>query len=286
MFFLPQSRLGLIFMTGVVMSTVLFVGLSTYRFTTSVTAVPISDVCGNGYKEGLEQCDDGNLLNGDGCNNQCLIEIPAPVCGNGVLEASEQCDDGNVVDSDGCSSLCEVVVVPPEPVCGNGVLEGFEQCDDGNLLNGDGCNDLCEIVIEPPVPVCGNGVLEGSEACDDGNILNGDGCSDQCVIVEAPPVVVDNDNDGVLNESDVCPNTKVENISLNPNQYAQNNSTLAFEVGPKNDQSVIFTMADTKGCSCEQIAKELGIGEGHIKKGCSLGNMERWTGIKVKGKAR
>lgn len=212
MFFIPQSRFGLILMTGVVISTVLTIGVSTYRFSTSVTAVPISDVCGNGYMEGLEQCDDGNLLNNDGCSNQCLIEIPAAICGNGVLEAEEQCDDGNV--------------------------------------------------------------------------LNGDGCSDQCVIVEVPPVVVDDDNDGVLNESDVCPDTKVENIALNPNQYAQNNSTLAFEVGPKNDQSVVFTMADTKGCSCEQIAKELGIGEGHIKKGCSLGIMERWTGIKVKGSAR
>jgi cysteine-rich repeat protein/parallel beta-helix repeat protein len=31
--------------------------------------------CGNGIKEGLEQCDDGNLINGDGCSSQCKIEI-------------------------------------------------------------------------------------------------------------------------------------------------------------------------------------------------------------------
>jgi cysteine-rich repeat protein len=31
-----------------------------------------------------------------------------PVCGNGVLEAGEQCDDGNVTDGDGCSSHCQV----------------------------------------------------------------------------------------------------------------------------------------------------------------------------------
>ena len=27
-------------------------------------------------------------------------------CGNSVVDAGEQCDDGNVVDGDGCSSTC------------------------------------------------------------------------------------------------------------------------------------------------------------------------------------
>ena len=30
------------------------------------------------------------------------------VCGNGVIESIENCDDGNAVDNDGCSSVCEV----------------------------------------------------------------------------------------------------------------------------------------------------------------------------------
>ena len=37
---------------------------------------------------------------------QSAIFCPAPVCGNGMQEAGEQCDDGNVVDGDGCSSRC------------------------------------------------------------------------------------------------------------------------------------------------------------------------------------
>ncbi len=32
--------------------------------------------------------------------------IPA-VCGNGVVEGDEQCDDGNLIDGDGCSSTCQ-----------------------------------------------------------------------------------------------------------------------------------------------------------------------------------
>lgn len=40
-------------------------------------------LCGNGVVEGAEQCDDGNVINGDGCSAQCLIEAPVndpPVC--------------------------------------------------------------------------------------------------------------------------------------------------------------------------------------------------------------
>jgi cysteine-rich repeat protein len=32
-------------------------------------------VCGNGTVEGTEQCDDGNLTSGDGCNNLCQSEL-------------------------------------------------------------------------------------------------------------------------------------------------------------------------------------------------------------------
>lgn len=35
------------------------------------------------------------------------------VCGNGIKEGAEQCDDGNALDGDGCSSICVIV---PEPV--------------------------------------------------------------------------------------------------------------------------------------------------------------------------
>ena len=41
------------------------------------------------------------------------IVCPFSVCGNGVQEAGEQCDDGNLIDGDGCSSSCLVEVAPP-----------------------------------------------------------------------------------------------------------------------------------------------------------------------------
>jgi cysteine-rich repeat protein len=143
---------------------------------------PPVPVCGNGILEPPEACDDGNLVNGDGCSSTCTIEPPIPVCGNGTLEPGEGCDDGNLVNGDGCSSTC---AVEAPPVCGNGILEVGEACDDGNLVNGDGCSSTCTIE-PPPIPKCGNGILEPGERCDDGNLVNGDGCSATCM-VEAPP---------------------------------------------------------------------------------------------------
>jgi cysteine-rich repeat protein len=77
-------------------------------------------VCGNGIREGAEQCDDGNRLSGDGCDGDCKGEgiiPPAPagaVCGNGKREDPEQCDDGNISSGDGCDFACRTE--PPKPV--------------------------------------------------------------------------------------------------------------------------------------------------------------------------
>jgi cysteine-rich repeat protein len=85
---------------------------------------------------------DGDAI-GDACDPQ--------TCGNAVLEAGEACDDGNVIDGDGCAADCTI-----EPVCGNGVLEGDEACDDGNVADGDGCAADCTLEVEPPAECCGS----------------------------------------------------------------------------------------------------------------------------------
>jgi cysteine-rich repeat protein len=129
--------------------------------------------CGDGILNPGEQCDDGNLVSGDGCSSSCQVE---PQCGNGVLNPGEQCDDGNLTNGDGCSSTCTLEMTP---LCGNGVLNPGEQCDDGNLTNGDGCSSMCTLEA---VAVCGNGILQAGEQCDDGNLVPGDGCSPQCTL--------------------------------------------------------------------------------------------------------
>lgn len=75
--------------------------------------------------------------------------LPPAVCGNGIIEPGEECDDGNLIAGDGCDPWC-ALEDPPEPVCGNGIVELGEQCDDGNLIAGDGCDPWCFTEDDPP----------------------------------------------------------------------------------------------------------------------------------------
>ena len=121
--------------------------------------------CGDGVLDAYEECDDNNLVTGDGCDDHCRFE-----CGNGQIDGAEECDDGNRNTGDGCDDSCFI------EVCGNGIIQVNEACDDGNALNGDGCDLNCN------EEVCGNGVVQGhiGEECDDENSIQGDGCDNNC----------------------------------------------------------------------------------------------------------
>lgn len=81
-------------------------------FNLNVTFIPVGGICGDGFVTTPEECDDGNLIDGDGCEANCTITPPA--CGNGLLETGEDCDDGNLINGDGCEDTCTVT---PQ-VCG------------------------------------------------------------------------------------------------------------------------------------------------------------------------
>lgn len=122
-----------------ILATVLFAGFAIVYVKNMVENLLY--VCGNGVIEGHEQCDDGNLIGGDGCSSYCKT-----TCGDGIRAGSELCDDGNTLNYDGCSSVCETT-------CGDGKLAGFEQCDDGNKTSGDGCSATCvKDEVRPSAP--------------------------------------------------------------------------------------------------------------------------------------
>jgi cysteine-rich repeat protein len=60
-----------------------------------------------------ELCDDGNAIDGDGCDSNCR----PTGCGNGIVTAGEECDDGNLVSADSCSSEC-LLGCPAAPLDG------------------------------------------------------------------------------------------------------------------------------------------------------------------------
>jgi cysteine-rich repeat protein len=91
--------------------------------------------CGDGYLNAAagEQCDD--VADSAHCN-QCK----PVVCGDGIWnQAAEECDDGNTVNGDGCDSKCRL-----EHCGDHMIQMPFENCDDGNRVNGDGCSALCQ----------------------------------------------------------------------------------------------------------------------------------------------
>lgn len=125
--------------------------------------------CGNLILTADEDCDDGNVVNGDGCDANCTFTG----CGNGIQTAGEACDDGNPIDGDGCDTNCTITG------CGNGIVTAGEDCDDGNAVSGDGCDANCTFTG------CGNGIATAGEACDEGaqNEVGGC-CSGTCTLID------------------------------------------------------------------------------------------------------
>jgi cysteine-rich repeat protein len=126
------------------------------------TLAPYASRCGEGVLDAAcgEQCDDGNALSGDGCDNNCT----PTACGNGVITPGEECDDGNRIDGDGCDGNCRATK------CGNDVVTVGEECDDGNVVGDDGCSADCFFECTSAVE------------CSDGDTCSADDCvAQRCV---------------------------------------------------------------------------------------------------------
>ena len=64
----------------------------------TTTPPPAGAVCGN------SNCESGE--NFQNCPADCLA--PLSVCGNNITESGEECDDNNLISGDGCSLTCEI----------------------------------------------------------------------------------------------------------------------------------------------------------------------------------
>src|SRR4030043_830399 len=139
--------------------------------------------CGDGVKNGIEQCDGTDGVSEHyTCTAQCTLEY-IPYCGDEIKNGTEQCDgtDG-VGEHQSCGQDCTLINLP---WCGDGIKNGDESCDgtDG-VPEHYQCTVDCNFEL---LPFCGDGILQPFEQCDDGNIANGDGCSATCIIEEPEP---------------------------------------------------------------------------------------------------
>jgi cysteine-rich repeat protein len=148
--------------------------------------------CGDGIVDlgAGEKCDDGNDVDGDGCDNDCTVSCGADVdctdsqlC-NGLetchptahtcLEGIPAADGTPCTDASGAAGLCRSGTCAGL-FCGNGTVETGEECDDGNTVSGDGCDNDCTWTCETAAE-CDDGLAcNGAEVCGSGTHRCGPG---------------------------------------------------------------------------------------------------------------
>ena len=112
------------------------------------------------------------ITNGFFCNVVSDTSVWEPIWGDGIKVGLEDWDDGNLVDNDGWNSTCyteaywtciggngknfildlyfiETTSDTCYTSCGDGIqFVAAEQWDDGNVYSGDGCSNTCVIEAE------------------------------------------------------------------------------------------------------------------------------------------
>jgi cysteine-rich repeat protein len=82
-------------------------------------------VCGNGYVDPGEGCDEG------------------PENGAGSCTCSADCRNAGVCTVDAVTCCTEDADCSSETCCGDGTVSAPEECDDGNRIDDDGCSNNC-----------------------------------------------------------------------------------------------------------------------------------------------
>jgi len=119
--------------------------------------------CGNGRLDAGEACDDGNLVDGDGCDSNCT----PTGCGNGIVTAGEECEQ---------SSTCPHA----DDACVNCVCVG--RGDVSVTLTWTSDNDLDLHVIDPN----GEEIFYGNRTSASGGTLDHDANGDCSTATTTP----------------------------------------------------------------------------------------------------
>src|SRR6185295_8347671 len=142
----------------------------------------ITPTCGDGIVAvGVEACDDGNQIDGDGCDKDCTKSCVNPltdcastpacrtaVCTNGKCDSTpDGSKDGNTCNTGGTAATCHQGACTTG-TCGNGTKETGEQCDDTNFTPGDGCEPNCTYTCEVNADCSDGDDCNGVETCDTG----------------------------------------------------------------------------------------------------------------------
>jgi cysteine-rich repeat protein len=144
-----------------------------HLYESSATSLVWHATWGDGFLTIDEIWDDGNEVNGDGCDSTWNVESNFTCTGGTAFTAStwvitwgngqidneyEKWDDGNAIDGDGCDStwnletgfVCtggsNITASRWVVAWGNGQFDtGYEEWDDNNADDSDGCHNNCTV---------------------------------------------------------------------------------------------------------------------------------------------
>lgn len=208
--------------------------------------------CGNGIKEGWEECDGlsmsctiGGFPGEKGCVD-CLLSdecVKIPVCGDEYLDPFEECEGFGQTCTlglyTGYSDCVNCQYLPCDignQVCGNNTKEGNELCDGntescytdiGGYLGERECSPDCSSFGECVSDLrCGDGIVNGNEVCDKNgpaqpcndpnNYIGGEQfCKDDCSGYDTCSAGL-SCNDGILsNPPELCEIGDSQNCQIN-----------------------------------------------------------------------
>lgn len=215
---------------------------------------------------------------------------------DGVADEYDNCPlDANAkqedADSDGIGDACDACPDGGDDDDADGLCTSDDNCpDDTNAKqedgDGDGAGDVCDVCPKDPKDDAdADGYCADEDNCpsdyNDQTDSDKDGAGDTCDVC-AYDAEDDADGDGLCGDVDACADTTVDApLSLGVNRWADRDGDGVFETTlPKGKGPTrAYDIYDTAGCSCTQIADELGLGEGHYKFGCSISAMDEWTAL-------
>ena len=170
--------------------------------------------CGDGISARLEECDDGNTEDGDGCNAICEVEAgfvctgdPSSCTASSGGDTGVETDTGTTdtgadtapdttIDDTGADTAPDTTVddTTPDTTADTAVDDTTDTTPDTTVedttdttVDDTTADTAPDTTVDTtpdttPPPVCGDGTVATGEACDDGNLTDGDGCSDLCVV--------------------------------------------------------------------------------------------------------
>ena len=132
--------------------------------------ITVSAVCGDGWVQSPEDCDDGGTVDGDCCSASCAYEPSGNSCSDGnACTVGDTCDGAGGC-APGAPQACNDTDICTDDSCDPGTgcvyTNNTAPCPDGDVCNGDEvCDGAGTCAVGTPL------------VCDDANVCTDDSCN-------------------------------------------------------------------------------------------------------------